>query len=152
MARARDSFNKKDLEKARLKKRKEKEQRKEDRKANSGKGKGMEDMFAYVDAFGNLVSTPPDPQLKEDIKLEDIRISISRQEGPDAEIPPREGIITFFNEAKGYGFIKDRETSQSVFVHVNELEGPVKENDRVTFETEKTPKGLNALRVKIIAG
>jgi len=149
MARARDSFNKKDQEKARLKKRKDKEQKKEDRKANSGKGKGLEEMFAYVDAYGNIVSTPPDPGNKQDIKLEDIIISTSRKEDIDPTSLFRNGTVTFFNEAKGYGFIKDHETQQSIFFHVNDLENPVNETDKVTFETEKGQKGLKAVRVRV---
>ena len=145
---ARDSFNKKDKEKARLKKRKEKEQKKEDRKASSGKGKGLDDMIAYVDPYGNIVSTPPDPKSKEEIKLEDIQISTTRKEDMDPEDIYRNGTVIFFNETKGYGFIKDHETQQSIFFHVNELENPVKENDKVTYEMEKGPKGLNAVRIK----
>jgi cold shock CspA family protein len=148
MARARDTFNKKDQEKARLKKRKDKEQRKEDRKANSGKGKGLDDMIAYVDAYGNILSTPPDPKHKQDIKPEDIKISTSKKEDLDPASLIRSGTVTFFNNEKGYGFIKDDETEQTVFVHINDLEKPIKENDRVTFETERGLKGLNAVRVK----
>ena len=148
MARPRESFNKRDREKAMVQKRKEKEQRKEERKANSGKGKGLDGMLAYVDAFGNIVSTPPDPASKPDIKVEDIRISILKKEEIDQTETLRTGTVTFFNDAKGYGFIKDHETQESIFVHVNNLENPVKENDRVTFKTERGPKGLNAIGVK----
>jgi cold shock CspA family protein len=149
MARTKESFNKKDQEKARLKKRKEKEKKKEDRKANSGKGKGHDNMFAYVDAFGNIVSTPPDPKIKQDIKIEDIRISTSKKEEVDPADLIRTGTVTFFNDTKGYGFIKDHVTQQSIFVHFNDLEGPVTVNDKVTFEIEKGHKGLNAVRVKL---
>jgi cold shock CspA family protein len=149
MARSRESYNKKDQEKARLKKRKEKEQKKEERKANSTKGKGLEDMIAYVDAYGNIVSTPPDPKSKEEVKIEDIRISISKKEDIDQADTVRQGIVTFFNEAKGYGFIRDGETQESIFVHVKDMEDPVRENDKVMFETERGHKGLNAVRVKL---
>jgi cold shock CspA family protein len=149
MARARESFNKKDREKAMLKKRKDKEQRKEERKANSGKGKGLDDMLAYVDAYGNIVSTPPDPTHKPDIKMEDIRISISKKEDLEQVEVVRTGIVTFFNEAKGYGFIKDNESKESIFVHINNLESPVRENDKVTFKTARGQKGLNAVEVKL---
>lgn len=150
MARVKDSFNKKDQEKAKLKKRKEKEQRKEERKANSGKGKGLDDMIAYVDAFGNIVSTPPDPMEKEEVKLEDIQISTLKKEEQEQESAIRNGVVTFFNDSKGYGFIRDLESQQSVFVHVNELSGAIKENDKVTFEMERGIKGMNAVRVKLV--
>ena len=63
-------------------------------------------------------------------------------------ITMNKGIVKFFNESKGYGFIKDLETQESIFVHINGLKDSVKENDRVTFETINTPKGLNAVNVK----
>jgi len=151
MAKGREAFNKKEREKALIKKKKEKERKREERKSNSGKGKGIEDMFAYVDAFGNLVSTPPDPSQKQDVKLKDIQISTARQEKPDSDNPLRTGTVKFFNEAKGYGFITDSETQQSIFVHINNLEDPLKNNDQVTFEIEKGLKGLNAIRVKVIS-
>jgi cold shock CspA family protein len=148
MTRTRDSFNKKDQEKARLKKRKEKDQKKEDRKANSRKGKGLDEMLAYVDFDGNIVSAPPDPRMRQEINLEDIQISVSKRSESDVPDEPKKGVVTFFNESKGYGFIKESETKQSVFFHIKELEEPVRENDQVAFETERGPKGINAVKVR----
>lgn len=148
MARARESFNKKDQEKAKLKKRKDKEQRKEERKANSGKGKGLDDMIAYVDEFGNIMSTPPDPASKQEINPEDIRIGVARREDDDPAWNLKTGTVTFFDEARGFGFIREHGSGMSVFVHTSETEKPLKEKDVVTFETERGPKGLNAVRVK----
>jgi len=51
---------------------------------------------------------------------------------------------------KGFGFIKDQVTQESVFVHANNLSGPVKENDKVSFEVENGPRGLMAVNVKKI--
>lgn len=150
MGKSQETFNKKEKEKKRLKKKKDKEQRREDRKSTSDKGKGLDEMMAYVDFNGNITSTPPDPNKKNIIKTEDIQIGVSRQAPVDPADLIRKGTVTFFNESKGYGFIKDSETQESVFVHVNSLEGPVKENDKVTFETEMGQKGYNAVRVKII--
>jgi len=149
MAKSQETLNKKEKEKKRLKKRQDKEQKKEDRKANSDKGKSLEEMFAYVDYNGNLTSTPPDPTKKIVIKSEDIQIGISRQEALDPADIIRKGTVTFFNDAKGYGFIKDHETQESIFVHVNGLTCHIKENDKVTFETEMGQKGPNAIRVKL---
>lgn len=150
MGRSQETFNKKEKEKKRLKKKEDKQQKKEDRKANSDKGKSFEDMLAYVDENGMLTSTPPDPKKKRVFKVEDIQIGVSRQEPIDPADLIRKGTITFFNDSKGYGFIKDSENGDSVFVHINALSGPVKENDKVTFETEHGPKGLNAVNVKLI--
>lgn len=149
MARARETFNKKEQEKLRLKKKKEKEKKKEERKANSGKGKGLDDMIAYVDAYGNIVSTPPDPRHKIEVKAEDIQISTARMEDTEPVFTVRSGTITFFNDTKGFGFIQDHQTQERIFVHMSGLETPVRENDMVTFETERGPKGLNAIRVKL---
>jgi cold shock CspA family protein len=60
----------------------------------------------------------------------------------------RTGVVTFFNESKGFGFIKDLQSQESVFVHVNQLSARVVENEKVTFEVESGPRGLNAVNVK----
>ena len=59
------------------------------------------------------------------------------------------GIVKFFNDAKGFGFIKDAESSKEYFVHVNGLVDSIRENDEVEFELEEGRKGLNAVNVKI---
>ena len=150
MGKSQETFNKKEKEKKRKQKQQEKAQKKEERKANSDKGKGLDDMMAYVDDDGNISTTPPDPKKKKVIKAKDIEVGIPRQENRARTEIVRNGIVTHFNDSKGYGFIKDLETQESVFVHVNNLEKEIRENDKVTFETERGPKGLNAIKVKII--
>jgi cold shock CspA family protein len=150
MARPQETFNKKELEKKRLQKRKEKEQRKEERKANAKPNSSWESMMAYVDENGNISSTPPDPtRAKKIIKTEDI-VTGSRNNQPHGADNVRTGKIMFFNTAKGFGFIKDAESGESVFVHTNSLPGPVKENDKVEFQVERGPKGFSATRVKLL--
>jgi cold shock CspA family protein len=148
MARPQEALNKKEFEKRKLQKRKEKEARKEERKANS-KGGSFEDMIAYIDENGNITSTPPDPSKKRIINESDIVIGARNSDNGVAVDPVRKGKVTFFNNSKGYGFIKDTETGDSVFVHSNGLLNPIKENDMVSFETERGPKGLNAIRVSL---
>jgi CspA family cold shock protein len=58
------------------------------------------------------------------------------------------GIVKFFNETKGFGFIKDEETDKEYFVHVTGLIDKVKENDAVTYDLQEGRKGLNAVNVK----
>jgi len=58
------------------------------------------------------------------------------------------GTVKFFNESKGFGFITDT-TSKDYFVHVSALENEIKEGDEVTFEVKETPRGLNAVEVKL---
>jgi cold shock CspA family protein len=148
MARSQETFSKKEKEKKRQKKKQEKQLKKDERKANPG-GKSFDDMIAYVDEYGQLTSTPPDPSRKQIVNVEDIQIGISRQAPVEPGDLIRTGTVTFFNESKGYGFIKDHDSQESIFVHINGLLGPISENDKVTFETEMGHKGLNAVRVKI---
>jgi len=61
-----------------------------------------------------------------------------------------QGKVSFFNDEKGYGFIKDNNSKDSYFVHINKVEGEITEGDKVTFELEKGPKGLVAANVKRI--
>lgn len=150
MAKSQETFNKKEKEKKRLKRKQDKEQKREERKANSDKGKSMDEMLAYVDIDGNITSTPPDPTQKSEIKTEDIEFNVARKEEIDPADLVRKGTITFFNDSKGYGFIKDLDNQESIFVHVNGLEEEVREGDKVSFETEKGLKGLNAIKVKLI--
>ena len=58
------------------------------------------------------------------------------------------GIVKFFNESKGYGFIKDDSTQQEIFVHVSGLKDKVRQNDKVTFNIVDGKKGMNAVDVK----
>jgi len=151
MGKSQETFSKKEKEKKKLKKRQDKEQKKEERSATSNKGKGIDEMLAYVDDDGNITSTPPDPKKKRIVNQEDIQIGIARQEALDPADLIKRGTVTFFNESKGYGFIKDHDSQESIFVHINALAGPVKENDKVTFEVEKGQKGLNAVNVKAVS-
>nr|HPI80291.1 cold shock domain-containing protein [Cyclobacteriaceae bacterium] len=64
----------------------------------------------------------------------------------------QEGKRYVFNDSKGYGFIKDLESQESIFVHVNELSEPIQEKDKVTFEVEMGQKGPAAVNVKLIKG
>jgi cold shock CspA family protein len=105
-------------------------------------------MIAYVDEYGQLSSTPPDPTRTKTVKSDDIQIGIPRQPPGDYADVLRKGTITFFNQSKGYGFIKDQDSHESIFVHINAMEDELKENDKVTFEIGKGAKGPVALKVK----
>ena len=149
MGKSQETFSKREKEKKRQKRKEEKQKRKEERQANSDGG-GLENMIAYVDEFGNPTDTPPDPdKKKKKIKAEDIEIGIPPKEEEEID-PVHEGKVSFFNDSKGYGFIKDLNTQESFFVHVNGLTEEVGEGDKVSFELEKGMKGLNAVKVKKI--
>lgn len=142
-----ETFSKKEKEKARQKKRKDKEEKKEDRKANAVKGQRLDEMLAYVDENGNISSTPPDPRKKKRIDQEDIQIGVAKQEPGAPQDLIRQGVVTFFNDSKGYGFIKDLQSQESIFVHINGLKDAISEHDKVSFSIEMTPKGPNAVDV-----
>lgn len=148
MGRSQETFSKKENEKKRLKKKKDKEEKKAERQANSKPGKTLEEMMAYIDENGNISSTPPDPKKKKIIRSEDIQIGVAKQLPMDEAELIRKGVVTFFNESKGYGFIKDLQTQESIFVHINELVDAIKEHDKVTFEVQMGHKGPNAVSVR----
>ena len=146
MGKSQQTFNKKENEKKRLKKRLDKQKKREERKANS-ENSGFDDMIAYVDEDGNLTDTPPDLTKKKVIDATKIQIGVPKREKEEI-ITTRMGRVEFFNDSKGYGFIKENETNEKYFVHANGLLEEIVENDKVTFELEKGLKGLNAVRVK----
>ncbi len=148
MGRSQETFGKKDKEKKRLKKREEKQRKKEERKANAVKGKGLESMLAYVDENGHITDTPPDTtKKKKEIKAEDIEIGIPKRVEEEFD-PIRKGKVEFFDDSKGYGFIRDLNIDEKYFVHISGVIDEIKENDSVTFELEKGMKGMNAVKVK----
>jgi len=147
MGRSQETFNKKEVRNKKEKKRKEKEKKRLARKESEKKG-SLEDMVAYVDENGMITSVPPDPSKKKKIELDEIEISIPKQDNsPDLQ-PIKKGIVTYFNESKGYGFIKESITKQDVFVHIKNILGEISEGTTVIFEIEKGPKGPAAINVK----
>jgi len=146
MAKSQETFNKKEKEKLRLKKRQDKQQKTEERKANA-QGGGLDNMIAYVDEYGNITDTLPNPANKKKINAASIEISIPKREYEEID-PIRKGKVDFFNEQKGFGFIKELDTQEKFFVHVNGVLQPIKEGDMVTFELERGLKGMNCVRVK----
>ncbi len=58
------------------------------------------------------------------------------------------GTVKFFNETKGFGFVVDNSSKEEIFVHVTGLIDTIREGDKVTFNTERGKKGMNAVDVK----
>src|SRR4051812_30183313 len=113
MGKSQETYSKKENEKKRRAKQKEKAEKAEERKANSSKGKGLEDMMAYIDENGNISATPPDPKKMKVFNVEDVQMGAAKIEADDKLTTVRTGIVTFFNEGKGYGFIKDMQSQES---------------------------------------
>ena len=111
------TVGKRENEKKRLAKREAKLKRKEGRKSTKS---SFDDMIAYVDEYGMITSTPPEENIKkQEINVEEIMISTPRKE--DEEPVILRGRIEFFNEARGFGFIKDLAGIEKYFFHVNNV-------------------------------
>jgi cold shock CspA family protein len=150
MGRSQETVGKKENEKKKQQKKREKQERKADNKLNNSKGKSLEEMFAYVDEYGNLTSTPPDPKKKREINVADISIGPGKMEDREQYEVVRKGVVKLFNDSKVYGFITDLQTQESIFVHISQISEPLKGNDKVNFEIERGPKGPVAINVKKI--
>jgi len=144
MGRSQESFRKKEQQKKREQKKKEKELRKENRSSNSDKGKSFEDMLAYVDEYGNITTEKPEETKKEDIKLEDIQISIPKMTEEDERIS---GKVKYLNEERGYGFLHTSH-GERVFFLLAEAPQAIQLDDNVTFKVVKSPKGLQASEIE----
>jgi len=149
MGRSQETFNKKDVRSKKEKKRKEKEKKRLARK--EGEKSSPDDMIAYVDENGNITSTPPDPGKKKEINPDDIQIGTPKSDSIMDLDPIRNGLVEYFDSSKGYGFIRDTETRESIFVHSNNTLDEIGKGSEVTFEVEMGPKGPNAVNVKLTA-
>jgi cold shock CspA family protein len=147
MGKSQETSNKKEVKNKKEKKRKEKAKKRLIRK-ETGKS-SFDDMIAYVDENGMITSTPPDPSKKIQVEANAIETSVTKNDPSKKPDYVRKGVVTFFNDSKGFGFIRDMENKQSVFVHANNLQEPIKENNIVSFEIGKGPKGSTALNVKL---
>lgn len=147
MARSKETFNKREKEKQRLQQKQQKREKLEERRANASKGKSLDDMMAYIDENGNITSAPPDPGKRKVFNAEEIEIGVRKQKDePENEI--NEGVVEYFNESKGFGFIRDRQSGERLFFHVNQLQERLVESDKVTYDIENGAKGLNAANIK----
>ena len=149
MGKSQETWNKKEVRNKKEKKRKDKEKKRLERKAGTKNSLSSDDMIAYVDENGNITSVPPDPDKKKNINAEDIQIGIPKRSSEEESDPIRRGTVTFFNESRGYGFIRDSVTNKSIFVHMEGLIDQIKDNNKVTFEIVMGKKGPNAIHVKL---
>jgi cold shock CspA family protein len=144
------TWQKKEREQKKQQHKKAKEEKRLERKKQSAENNNASMVMAYVDENGNLTATPPDFTKRKKINSEDIIIGVPKQDNTNAVDIINTGIVTHFNEAKGYGFIRDKQTQHEYFVHVNSLLEEVKERSEVTFGIERGPKGLVAINVALL--
>jgi cold shock CspA family protein len=100
----------------------------------------------YVDANGQLTSTPPDQDARQEIDLDNIQLGAAPIE---AEEVLKTGIVTFLSE-KGYGFITEDKTKENIFFHNNNCIDQIKKGNKVSFEKEKSPKGFSATEIRLV--
>jgi len=141
-----NSFNKREIEKKKASKRQEKQQKREERKASGTDS--FDDMIAYVDENGVITDTPPDLRPKEKIEIEDILISTPKKSEIEENVILR-GRVEFFDTTKGFGFIKDLNSVDKYFFHKSNILDDLTENNIVTFDLERGPKGMNAVNVRL---
>ncbi len=144
MAKSKETFNKRAKEQKRLKQRQDKREKMEERKLNGKNGNSLDDMIAYVDEFGNITDTPPDPKMRKMVNAEDIQISIPPGNTRDVS---RTGRLQFFNEEKGFGFIIDDQTQERIFLHVNNIDFEVRLQDKLSYEIQNGERGWVAINV-----
>jgi cold shock CspA family protein len=147
MGRSQETFGKKEVRKKREKKRIEKEQKRAKKKSETKNS--YEDMIAYVDEYGMITQEPPDQERGEEIAAESIELDITKKRQEEVTSSLHKGIVTYYNESKGYGFIRDLESNERIYVHVSNLVDTIEENSIVIYETGKGPKGSSAINVKL---
>ena len=141
-----NSFSKREIEKNKRQKRKEKQQRKEARRLQPADT--FEEMIAYVDINGVITEERPEPNKLEEIELEDIEISIPPMDVVETKEPS--GRVEFYDETRGFGFIKDSDSPNKYFFHKSNAEYGIGEDNIVTYRLERGPRGMNAVDVKVL--
>lgn len=141
------SFNKRQKEKLKQQKKLEKQKRKELRKSQ-GKD-SMDDMIAYEDDFGQLHSSP-DEIVKDEVKLEDIEVSIPKK-SDEEEDTSLTGKVSYLNVEKGYGFIQQEDSRNSYYFRLSNAPEEIEIEDKVSFKTEDSARGKNAIDIAIVS-
>lgn len=136
MAKSKQTSLKREKEKNRQRKQKEKETRRLERKNNSNKGKGL-DAVVFIDKYSDSSAGN---------NLVEIHAGISAEK---KAVVSGEGRVAYYNEQKGYGFIKDSITKGTIYFLSASLPAPVKVNDMLSYSVIKGPKGATADTIRL---
>ncbi len=136
------TFKKKELAKRKQQKQQEKQEKREYNKSQNNKGKALEEMFAYVDEYGNISDTPPTQTYK--FKPEDL------ERPKESEDEFLFGKVSYYNEVGHYGFIRDNESRETVYFN-DTLAGKVLPlNQKVKYKYIRTKQGNQISEVELI--
>ncbi len=141
------TFNKREIHKRKRAKREEKRRRREMRRLENEK-RTFQDMIAYVDPNGVIrdepVSNDEFRKIKaSQINLEDPSFCIEEKDSYD-------GKVDYYNEDKGFGFIRDLKNFKKYFFHISNAPEKIEEGHKVEFDIRKNDRGLNAVNIAII--
>lgn len=142
MAKNQLTFKKKETAKKKQQKKQEKQERREINKSNNNKGKALEEMFAYVDEFGNISDTPPTQPYK--FKEEDL------MRPQDMEDEFLHGKVSYYNEAGSYGFIRDNLSRETVYFNDRLAGMQLSLNQQVKYKYTRTKQGNQITEVELI--
>jgi cold shock CspA family protein len=94
-----------------------------------------------------ITGTPPDPDKKEEVDLDNIVVSTPKRE--EMEEVVLSGRVEHFKPDKGYGFIRNLSGTDKYFFHVSNAQASIAEGNTVTFELERGEKGMNAIKITL---
>ena len=142
MARNQLTFKKKERAKKLQQKKKEKLERRELHKSSNDKGKALEEMFAYVDEFGNISDTTP--ERRYEFKEEDLMRPSDLEEDEF-----KFGKVSYYNDAGHYGFIRDNETRETVYFN-DKLAGTILRIDqKVKYKAIRSKQGNQISEIEV---
>lgn len=142
MAKTQLTFKKKETAKRKQLKKQEKVERREQNKTNNNKGKSLEEMFAYVDEFGNISDTPPSQPYK--FKEEDLL------RPQDMEEEFLHGKVSYYNETGNYGFIRDNLSRETVYFNDKLAGMQLSLNQQVRYKYTRTKQGNQITEVELV--
>ncbi|HLS96057.1 putative cold-shock DNA-binding protein [Sphingobacterium allocomposti] len=138
------TFKKKELAKKKLQKKQDKLERRSLKKSNNDKGKTLEEMYAYVDEFGNITTVPPDQREKPTEE------EIQRRLNPVSVDEYSFGKVSYYNAQGHYGFIRDNLTKQTVYFNDRLVGKTLQIDQKVKFKFVRSKQGNQVTEVELI--